>query len=132
MTKTLRTGNRGPAMATSGAAHNEKFLSSARTFRAVQMTLKPFWAKMSTKLAQALGFKPMFLTLVGDAMFAMTRWSLSKIAKTSFGDTFGCPASSTVASQHKMLRLAAFWTSGVSMWTGIGFVMPNVRAAPPA
>ena len=54
----------------------------------------------------------MFRTLVGEAMFAMTRCSASKMAKISFGETLGCPFPSTVASQHRTLRSAEFWTSG--------------------
>jgi len=43
----------------------------------------------------------MFLTLMGEAMSAMTRSSSAKGAKISFGETFGSPSPPTVASQQR-------------------------------
>lgn len=48
----------------------------------------------------------MLRTLLGEAMFAMTRCISSNAAKISFGETFGCPFRSTVANQQRTLLLA--------------------------
>ncbi len=57
----------------------------------------------------------MFRTLLGEAIWAMSRCSLPWKANISLGDTLGWPWASTVASQQSMLFRAQARVSGLSI-----------------
>ena len=62
---------------------------------------------------QTLGFSRMFLTLLDEAMSAMTSLSSREVANISLGVTLGTPSGSTVASQHSPAFPASVLTASL-------------------